>query len=162
MHWSRAGMIRLAAKNNLQSSLSGNRLNDSHRKVHAVEHRALLDMKFNVTERARLIFRFLETARVQTKIANRLSHGDAAVILPLKETSIQSACDCPAAEERHTEANAFFFRERHDLDSEGGPLTIKRLDQADSEHDTQHTIEGAGSGNRIEMRTHHKTWRVKT
>src|SRR5260370_12500203 len=115
VHWSCAGVIRLSTERGFQSSLTRNGIHNADRNVQTVEHRPLLDMKLDVTERARSELRFLESVRIQTKITNSLGYGDSACILTPEDAAIQCPRECPAADKRHAESNAFLFRERHNL-----------------------------------------------
>ena len=65
---------------------------------------------------------------------------------------IQAADQGAAADERHAEAHALLFGERHHLDGNVQPAPAERAHQRDGQHHAEHAIEGARVGNRIDVR----------
>ena len=94
--------------------------NDAHRQVLRLEHRALLDVNFAVTEQvARVPFLEQESFRIASKCADGLGHRDPLLVLQRKMTRIEASCHNLAPEIGRVVAEAFFVGKGDDLDGEG-------------------------------------------
>ena len=149
-------MVGRADEMHVASRLTGNGLHDAERQAEGVEHRALLDVDLEVADRRRRDDGVVEERGIETVVEDRVPHGSSAGIWAAEQRLVERADERPAADERHTVANAFFLGEPEDLDGERKPAAAQHVHERDAHHDAEHAVERARVRHRVEMRTYQK------
>ncbi len=90
VHRRGARVVGLAFKPHFEPALPGDRRNHAQRKVQAFQHRALLDVKLQVTERRAGHARLADRRWIQTECANRVGDGHAASIALCEQRFVES------------------------------------------------------------------------
>ena len=145
-------------KQELQPTLSGNGFDNTERSLHCLQNRTLLDVKFHVAQNIVTDGSRWNLSRIQPKILDGLAHGNSPEILTLQKFFIDSADQCPAADEWRPKADSFFFRKANDFNPEGKPLSLQSFEQRDSQYYPENSIEGPGVRDRVEMRAQQQSW----
>ena len=122
-------MIRASDKAQIHSRLSNDRFHDTQRPSQRFQHRSLLDMKLEKSERIWLQLGARNFPWIQPKILDGRSNRNSIRIGSVQKLLIQPAHQRAAANERRAEPNTFFFRKANDFDPEGQPSAPESLDQ---------------------------------
>src|SRR5579871_1989107 len=142
-----------AFKANFHAALPGDGVDDSERQAELLEHRALFDMKFEVSGKGRLQPRERQFSPVQAELANRTGHQrDGAII--------QIARHSAASEKWNAEANAFLFGESDQFDGERRLARAERFDQCHAHHYAENAVECSGMNHGIEVGANEESWSI--
>ena len=134
--------------------------------VTVLENGTLLDVKFQVAERAGGRLRVRNPAGIEAEMPDRLAYGPAMFVGPIQERRVERAGERAAAEKWRAEAHAFLLRKPDHLDGEYEPPGAKQLDECDCQYSAEDAVECSAVRNGIEMRADVKTrhsgrWRLR-
>ena len=127
---------------------------DADRKSLLLEHRPLLDMNFDVTERLVRRERFFGQARrIGTERLQCLAARHAVVAGFVEGLEIEPARQRLGAAERRGKAHALFIAERDDFDGERKSLAgfERRLHHFDGDDDAERAVEPAGVAHGVDV-----------
>ena len=113
-----AGVVGLAGEDELHAGLSGDGVDHAERAGFAFEHGALLDVELEIAEGGVGEDGRRELRGVEAEVADGVGDTDAAAIGASEGCGVELADQREAAEERFSEAHAFFFGEADDFDLE--------------------------------------------
>ena len=147
-------MVRRALEHQIETTLACDRFHNAERQVETFEHRALLDVKLQVSEGLVTGSRFVDSLRIQTE------RGDCGRDR-FKQLIVDVTDESSASNKRNAESHAFFFRESDYFNLKRQAAASEIFDQGDSEHDTQDSIEGSRARDRVEVRSDEEPWCVR-
>src|SRR5439155_19863155 len=127
---------------------------DSEWLPQTLQHRPLLNVKFDVRQNIISQRSFRNLIRIQTKILNRFPNRNALPILTAEKFLVYSSNQRAAPDERNSKPHSLFFRKADGLDPKRQLLAIQRFHQRDRQHDTQYSIECPCIRHRVQMRSH--------
>ena len=153
MHRRGAGMIGAADKREFDAALAGDGFDDAERQPELFENRALLDVKFQDSRTYRPSQRACGiSAGFNPNFRWPRERKFPRASLRSSSSFIEPANERAAADERHAEANAFFFGKADDFDCERETSPLERFQQGDRKNDSENAVIRAGVRNGIEMR----------
>src|SRR5260370_34723332 len=100
-------------------------------------------MKLDVTQNVILQGSRGDLVSIQSEVLNRLADGNSVHIAAAEKFVVEPAHQCAAADEGHSEADSFFFREADHFDTEGQPSSFKRFQQSDCEYHSENSVVGS-------------------
>ena len=109
IHRCRARMVRFTVERELHPRLSRNALHHAQRLFFRLQHRPLLNVNLEVSQRLFRQRRFCNPAGVQPESRNRLTHAAAMLVRPCQQSIVQPAHQRPAPQERHAEPRTLFL-----------------------------------------------------
>jgi hypothetical protein len=111
----------------------------------------LLNVKLDIPERWRVDACRRQGAGIEPELANGVGEADAGGVDARQQRGVERAGDGTAADERHAEADTFFFGEADDFDEEWQAPAAERFDQCNAHHHAEDAIEGAGPRHGVEV-----------
>src|SRR5271170_6247991 len=145
-------MVRLAFREHVQAALACDRLHDAQRQVETFEHRALLDVKPQVSDSIVTSARFVDSIRIQTERGDGVSDHREQLIIDVSD-------QCAASDEGLAKSHALFFRESDHLNPKRQTAAVETLDQSDSYDHAQDPIKRSRARNCVEMRAYEQAAR---
>ena len=148
-------MAGLAGDGHVEAQLRGDAGDDADRQALGLQHRALLDVRLQVTDHVGRRARGLADARrIQSPGGQRVGHGHAGAVGHAIEIGrIEHAGDGAAGEHRGREARAFLVAEGDHLDRERQPPPggVQRGHALDAQHHPERAVVAAGIAHAVDM-----------